>query len=59
SDGASKPPFIAGRAAMPLARRLGVQAVLIVDAQGRVWATDAMAARARFADPALRAARLD
>ncbi|MHA7188566.1 FAD:protein FMN transferase, partial [Burkholderia pseudomallei] len=44
---------------MPLARRLGVQAVLIVDAQGRVWATDAMAARARFADPALRAARLD
>ncbi|AOK47035.1 thiamine biosynthesis protein ApbE [Burkholderia sp. MSMB617WGS] len=59
SDGASKPPFIAGRAAMPLTRGLGVDAVLIVDAQGRVWATDAMAARVRFADPALSAARLD
>lgn len=59
SDGASKPPFIAGRAAMPLARRLGVQAVLIVDAQGRVWATDAMAARAlRRSGAARRPARL-
>ncbi|WP_425466956.1 FAD:protein FMN transferase [Paraburkholderia dinghuensis] len=55
SDGASKPPFIAGSAAaMSLARKIGVEAVLIVDAQGHVWASAPMAARLHFADPSLR-----
>jgi len=60
SDGASKPPFIAGSAqAMSLARKVGVEAVLLVDAQGRVWASAPMAARLRFTDPSLRPAQLD
>jgi thiamine biosynthesis lipoprotein len=60
SDGASKPPFIAGpAAAMSLARKVGVDAVLMVDAQGRVWVSGPMEARVRFTDPSLRAARLD
>lgn len=60
SDGASKPPFIAGSAqAMSLARRIGVEAVLMVDDQGRVWASAPMMARVRFADPSLRPALLN
>lgn len=60
SDGASKPPFIAGSAqAMSLARKIGVEAVLLVDAQGRVWASAPMAARLRFTDPSLHPAQLD
>ncbi len=60
SDAASKPPFIAGRAmAMSLTRKIGVDSVLLVDAQGRVWVSGPMAARVRFTDPTLRVARLD
>jgi FAD:protein FMN transferase len=60
SDGASKPPFVAGSAAaMSLARKMGVEAVLLVDAQGHVWASAPMAKRVRFADPSLRPALLD
>ncbi len=60
SDGASKPPFVAGSAAaMALSRKIGVEAVLMVDAQGRVWASAPMAARVRFTDPSLRPALLD
>ncbi|WP_373322278.1 FAD:protein FMN transferase [Paraburkholderia adhaesiva] len=55
SDGASKPPFIAGSAAaMSLAHKIGVEAVLMVDSQGRVWASAPMMARVHFADPSLR-----
>lgn len=59
SDGASKPLFIAGPGAMPLARGIGVDSVLMVDTRGRVWVSAPMAARVHFADPSLRAARLD
>jgi thiamine biosynthesis lipoprotein len=60
SDGASKPPFVAGSAnAMALVRKVGVEAVLMVDKEGRVWASDPMAQRVRFTDPSLRATRLD
>ncbi|WP_293228093.1 FAD:protein FMN transferase [Paludibacterium sp.] len=52
SDGASKPPFIAGaRQAMAAVRPLGVTAVLLVDAKGQVWVSPAMARRVRFTDP--------
>lgn len=60
SDGASKAPFVAGPAlAMSLARRVGVDSVLLVDAQGHVWVSGPMAERVRFTDPALRPARLE
>lgn len=60
SDGASKPPFVAGTAAaMALTRKLGVDTVMMVDTRGRVWASDPMTARVRFTDPLLRPARLD
>lgn len=60
SDGASKPPFIAGSAeAMSLARKMGVESVLLVDTQGRVWASAPMMARVRFADPSLHPTLLD
>jgi FAD:protein FMN transferase len=54
SDGASKPPFIAGSAAgMAMSRKIGVEAVLMVDAQGHVWASAPMAARVHFVNPSL------
>jgi thiamine biosynthesis lipoprotein len=60
SDGASKAPFVAGpAAAMPLARKVGVDALLLVDTSGRVWVSSAMAARVHFSNAALRAERLD
>jgi len=60
SDAASKPPFIVGPAsAMALARRIGVDALLIVDAHGQVWVSGSMASRVRFTDPSLRPVRLD
>lgn len=60
SDGASKPPFIAGpERAMSLSRKIGVDAVLLVDAHGQVWTSAPMAARVRFTDPLLHVARLD
>jgi thiamine biosynthesis lipoprotein len=60
SDGASKPPFIAGPAtAMALARGIGVDALLMVDTHGQVWVSGPMASRVHFTDPSLRPARLD
>ncbi|WP_081601741.1 FAD:protein FMN transferase [Paraburkholderia kururiensis] len=60
SDGASKAPFVAGATtAMSLARKTGVDAVLLVDTQGHVFASPVMAERVHFTDPSLRPARLD
>lgn len=60
SDGASKAPFVAGPAlAMSFASKVGVDSVLLVDAQGRVWVSAPMAERVQFTDPTLRPARLE
>jgi len=59
SDGASKAPFVAGTsAALALARKAGVEALLIVDTHGRVWASSAMAARVTLINAAVPPARL-
>ncbi|MFC5430132.1 FAD:protein FMN transferase [Paraburkholderia denitrificans] len=59
SDGASKPPFVAGPAqALAMARKAGVESLLMVDSNGKVWATAPMAARVRFTDPSVQPALL-
>lgn len=46
SDGASKPPFIAGpKSALSLGQAMGVTKLLLVDADGRIWASPDMAKR--------------
>lgn len=60
SDGASKAPFVAGpAAALSLARKTGVNALLMVDARGKVWVSGAMAGRVHFTNASLHPARLD
>ena len=54
SDALSKPIFIAGPAWRDMARKLGVDAVLKVGADGTVSATAAMAARLKIEVPDLK-----
>jgi thiamine biosynthesis lipoprotein len=54
SDALSKPIFIAGRGWRDMARKLGVDAVLKVDANGRVSASAAMQARLKLEVPELK-----
>lgn len=54
SDGASKPPFIAGPgAALALGQKMGVSKLLLVDAAGRVWVSPEMAKRITWVDHAV------
>ncbi len=48
SDMASKPLFIAGRDWLPMARRLGLDHILRIDATGRVEVTQALQRRLEF-----------
>ncbi|MDG0024352.1 FAD:protein FMN transferase [Trinickia sp. Y13] len=60
SDGASKAPFVAGPAtAMSLARKVGVDALLLVDTSGHVWVSSSMAARVHFTNASLHPEQLD
>jgi thiamine biosynthesis lipoprotein len=59
SDALSKPIFIAGRDWRDMARKLGVDAVLKVDANGRVSASPAMQARLKIETPDLKLERAE
>jgi thiamine biosynthesis lipoprotein len=54
SDGPSKPIFIAGRAWLDVAKKMGVDAALRVGADGTVSATPAMKARVKIEIPDLK-----
>ncbi|WP_367277822.1 FAD:protein FMN transferase [Paraburkholderia sp.] len=59
SDGASKPPFVAGPAqALAMAHKAGVESLLMVDSNGKVWVSAPMAARVHFTDPSVQPALL-
>ncbi|WP_297527289.1 FAD:protein FMN transferase [Thiohalobacter sp.] len=52
ADAAATALFVAGpRDWRRIARRMGIEAVLLIDAEGRAHLTPAMAARVRFAEP--------
>jgi len=52
SDGASKPPFIAGaHRALSLVQALGVNKLILVDGNGAIWVSPAMAGRVTWTDP--------
>lgn len=52
SDGASKPLYILGpQAAVRAAHAMGVDRFVVIDAQGEVWISPAMASRIRWTDP--------
>ncbi len=55
SDVASKPAFIAGRNGWrEAARKMGVEQVMLIDAQGEIYLTPAMKQRLNFLEPSLK-----